>query len=168
MQELGPENEALTKRVGRWDVTETVWAAPDATPITTTGLVADRRMVGSILQEILGPAADPSGAHVARIDYLSFNRTEGRYEYVSMDTRAPVGIMTAQSLGRGNAAAIEVVFQPFAVPIAGAKVVGEMLRMSETVVTLGPDRDEKRQHFIVADGSGTQWLAHRYVYVRRT
>lgn len=168
MQELGPENAALAARVGLWDVTETVWAAPGAAPVTTAGLVAERRMHGAFLQEYLRPSSDARGEHVARIDYLSFNRTEGRYEYVSMDTRAPVGIMTAQSFTRGTHASIEVVFQPFTVPAAGSKVVGEMLRMNETIVSHGPDRDEKLQYFVLSDGTGAQWLAHRYAYVRRT
>jgi hypothetical protein len=34
-----------------WDVTETVWDKPGGNPVTTTGLVAERRMIGSYLQE---------------------------------------------------------------------------------------------------------------------
>lgn len=166
--ELGPENSALRSRIGRWDMTETVWNSPDASPITTTGLVADRKMMGSMLQELLRPAADASGGAVKRIDYLTFNRVEGRWEYVSMDLRAPVGIMTAQSLIRGHVTKIEVTFQPFAIAGPGPGVTGQMLRMSETIVHDGPNRDTKLQYFEMADGSGTMWLAHRYAYVRRS
>lgn len=42
-----------------------------------------------------------------------------------------------------------------------------MLRMTEVITFEGSDRDRKDQHFLVADGTGRTWLAHRYVYVRR-
>lgn len=167
MHDPGPENRAMAKRAGVWDVTETVWASPGAPPVTTTGLVAERRAIGSMLQEIMRPVGDPSDAAIARIDYLSFNRVEARWEYVSMDMRAPVGIMTAQSFGAGDGRTLDLEFQPFAFVGASKKVAGQMLRMNEVIAGDGPDRDEKLQHFIMADGVGTMWLAHRYAYTRR-
>lgn len=167
LNKLGPENAALKQRIGSWDVTETVWNAPGTSPITTTGLVADRRMMGSMLQELLRPAADASARAVKRIDYLTFNRAEGRWEYVSMDLRAPVGIMTAQSLALGNIDKIEMIFQPFAIAGSGPTVTGQMLRMSEIIIHDRPDRETKLQYFDMANGSGVMWLAHRYSYVRR-
>ncbi len=167
LNELGPENQALTKRVGLWNVTETVWSAPGAAPVTTTGLVAERRMVGSMLQEMLHSASDRSGNAIKRIDYLSFNRVEGRWNYVSMDMRAPVGIMSADSFGRETPERIHLAFQPFAVAGAGTAVAGQMLRMDQIIARQGPNHDTKDQHFIMADGAGTMWLAHRYTYVRQ-
>lgn len=165
---LGPENEALAKRAGRWDVTQTVWGSPGAAPISTTGLVAERRMIGSMFfQEILGPASDVSAKTVDRIDYLTFNRVEGRWEYVSMDMRSPVGLMTAQSLTRGREDRIDLTFQPFAFVGTGSAVTGQTLRMEQVISHQGPDRDMKEQYFIMADGNGTRWLAIRYVYVRQ-
>ena len=35
--------------MGIWEVTETVWDSPNAAPVGTTGLVAERRMIGSLL-----------------------------------------------------------------------------------------------------------------------
>jgi hypothetical protein len=166
--ELGPENSALKQRVGRWNVTETVWNSPGASPVTTTSLVADRRMMGPMLQELLRPTADASSEAVKRIDYLTYNRVEGRWEYVSMDLRALDGIMTAQSLNRGNIAKIEMTFQPFAYVGPGPAATGQMLRMSEAIIYDGPDEDTKNQYFEMADGTGTMWLAHRYAYRRRS
>ncbi len=166
MMAIGPENGDLAKRVGAWTVTETVWDAPGAPPKVTKGLIAERRMVGSMIQEILRDPADAKNT-VLRMDYLSFNRVEGRWEYVSMDTRAAVGIMTAQSIGRGRAAQIEVVFQPFALPGAGQDVSGQMLRMREEIINVAADHDVKDQYFTLADGTGAEWLAHRYDYVLR-
>jgi hypothetical protein len=58
MNELGPENAAMAAYAGLWDVTETVWDKPGGNPVTTTGLVAERRMIGSYLQEFIRPASD--------------------------------------------------------------------------------------------------------------
>ncbi len=80
LNEPGPENGAMAQRAGLWDMTETVWEAPGAAPVTTTGLVAERRVIGSMLQEVLRPAADTAGKAADRIDYLTFNRVEGRWD----------------------------------------------------------------------------------------
>lgn len=165
INDLGPENDATARTAGVWDVTETVWDTPGAVPVVTEGLVAIRRMVGLMLEETLRSSVGP--ATPLRIDYLTFNRVEGRWEYVSMDTRAAVGIMTGQSWGRGDQSRIIIVFQPFAVPGPGPSVTGPMLRMRQEIVVTSSDRAVKNQYFTMADGSGVEWLAHRYAYVRR-
>lgn len=167
LNEPGPENGAMAQRAGLWAVTETVWEAPGAAPVTTTGLVAERRVIGPMLQEILRPAADTAGKNADRIDYLTFNRVEGRWDYVSMDMRTPVGIMSAWSFERGEANRIDLVFQPFAIAGAGPGIGGQMLRMTQAITLLDPDHDMKEQFFLLADGSGTKWLAHKYEYKRR-
>jgi len=161
---IGPENGDMAKRIGTWTVTETVWDAPGAPPKVTKGLIADRRMIGSMIQETLRDPADAKDP-VLRMDYLSFNRVEGRWEYVSMDTRAAVGIMTAQSVGRGRTGHIDVVFQPFALPGVGKDVSGQMLRMREEIISDAGNHDIKDQYFTLADGTGVEWLAHRYEYI---
>jgi hypothetical protein len=167
LNELGPENAAMAAYAGLWDVTETVWNKPGGDPVTTTGLVAERRMIGSYLQEFIRPASDTSNQDIKRIDYLSFQRVEGRWKYVSIEMRAPVGIMPASSFDRGDAAGIVLVHDSFAITGGGSEVAGQMLRMNTIVTRDGPDRDVKNQHFILSDGTGTAWLAHRYAYSRR-
>jgi hypothetical protein len=167
LNELGPENAAIAAYTGLWDVIETVWDKPGGNPVTTTGLVAERRMIGSYLQEFIRPASDISGQDIKRIDYLSFQRVEGRWKYVSIEMRAPVGIMPAYSFDRGDAAGVVLVHEPFAITGRGSDVAGQMLRMKTVVTRDGPDHDVKNQHFILSDGAGTVWLAHRYAYTRR-
>ena len=166
MNELGPENSKIAERAGLWDVTETVWDSPNAAPVVTKGLVAERRMVGQMLQETLRSDSHSSGT-ILRMDYLSFNRVEARWEYVSIDTRAAVGLMTAQSYDRDEDGRILVTFQPFAIPGSGSEVTGQMLRMRQEIIAQGADREVKNQYFTLADGTGNTWLAHRYAYVRR-
>lgn len=167
LNELGPENAAMAAYAGLWDVTETVWDKPGGDPVTTTGLVAERRMIGSYLQEFIRPASDTSNQDIKRIDYLSFQRVEGRWKYVSIEMRAPVGIMPAYSFDRGDAAGVVLVHDGFAITGGGSDVAGQMLRMNTVITRDGPDRDVKNQHFILSDGAGTVWLAHRYAYARR-
>lgn len=166
LNELGPENEAVARSVGLWDVTETVWDGPGAPPQVTRGLVAERRMIGQMLQETLRSAADPN--RILRMDYLSFNRVERRWAYVSLEMRAPVGIMTAQSYGREKDEDIGIVFQPFAVPGPGRNATGQMLRMRQRIVADGADSQRKDQYFTLVDGANDEWLAHRYAYARRS
>lgn len=159
MNALGPENGQMAKLVGTWDVVETSWDGPNAAPRVSKA-VAERRMIGSFLQEILRPS--PGSPQVLRMDYLSFNRVEGRWKYVSMETRAPVGIMSAASFGRGQKGRIDVTFEPFSLPGSG-----QLLQMNQTISAQNVNRDRKDQRFVVADGSGKMWLGHRYDYTRR-
>ena len=167
LNELGPENSQIAQRVGIWDVTETVWDAPNAAPVVTTGLVAERRMMGSLLQEFIRPLGDDDHKNIKRKDLLTFNRVEGRWDYVSFDTRVPVGLMPAWSSIRGDGTTIDLTLAPFAFVGTGTEVTGQLLRTEQIITFEGSDRDKKDQHFMMTDGTGTKRLAHRYAYVRR-
>ncbi len=166
LNELGPENSQMALRVGIWDVVETVWASLGATP-TSTKYIAERKMIGQFLQEIIQPAPGSTGPDFRRIFYLSFNRVEGRWKYVSIDTRNPVGLMPAASFDRGEKGRITLTFQPFAIAGPGENVTGQMLRMDEIMIQQDDDHDSADERFIMADGSGEMWVAYRYEYVRR-
>jgi len=167
MNELGPENSSLTGQIGTWDVTETVWASPKAAPIYNRKLVAERKMIGSMLQEIIRPAPGSKYPDFQRIYYLSFNRVEGRWAYVSIDSRAPVGLMPGWSFDRGEKGKIVLTFQPFAIAGGGSEVSGQMLRMDEIISFQNHERNIAEERFMMADGTGNGWLARRYEYVRR-
>jgi len=77
-------------------------------------------MIGAFLGETLEPVSNSPAADIKRIDYLSFNRIEGRWKYLSMDTRAPVGLMPAASPDRGDASRIHLTFEPFVIPVTGS------------------------------------------------
>ena len=162
---IGRENAQIAQRVGVWDVTETVWDVPAAKPVVTKW-IAERRMMGEFLEEVLEPAVGAPPEKVQRIDYLSFHRIEGRWKYVSMDTRASVGMMPATSADRGDVADIHLTFEPFAIPIEGSRA-GQLLVMQETITQTDANHDRKDQYFNLADGRGSLWLKHRYEYVRR-
>lgn len=164
---LGPEMDRVALGVGLWDVTETFWAAPRAEPVTTTGLVAERAMMGSLLQEIIRPPSDTARRAVARTDLLTFNRLQGVWQYVSFDARFPAGLMPATGANAGAGEPIELTFEPFAFVLPGIHASGQLLRMAQTIRSDGPDHNVKDQYFMPADGTGARWLAHRYAYQRR-
>jgi hypothetical protein len=79
---------------------------------------------------------------------------------MSLDNRALVPLMPAWSFEPDKPERIVVRFQPFAMPD------GQMLRMEEVIARTDADHETKDQYFILANGSGTRWLAHRYAYSR--
>ena len=165
LNEAGPEAHFLATRVGTWDVTETIWPAPHAVPITSTGLVAERVMIGTLLQEFIRPPTDTARLAVKRTSLLCYNRLDGRWDYVSFDARDPVGLMPAWSQDRGDVNRIMLSFAPLAV-VGGTVATGQFLRMRQEMTTEGPDHDRNDQYFTMADGTATEWLNHRYDYVR--
>ncbi|MEP6502677.1 MAG: DUF1579 family protein [Betaproteobacteria bacterium] len=167
LNELGPEGQALARSVGTWDVTFTTWDTPGAKPTVVTGLVAERRMVGPMLEEELRPASTAAGAPFVRVDDLTFNRVEGRWQYLSMDSRVPYGLMTAASLDADPPQRVFLSFVPFATAGSGPGVNGQMFRMEQVIQRQDAGHETKDQFFTPASGSPTKWLAKRYSYTRR-
>jgi hypothetical protein len=154
----------LASQEGSWAVTDTFRIKPDADPQVSTGLVADRRMVGSFLEETLHSAGQ---TEPLRIDYLGYDAIAGQWRYVSIEARIPVAPMPAASFTRDAPEHITLRFDPFAAPAIAPGWAGRMLRMEEVITRDGPDHETKDQYFVLADGSGVRWLAHRYDYRRQ-
>lgn len=168
LNEFGPEAKALVQRAGTWDVTITSWDAPGAAPTVLSGLVAERRMIGPMLEEVL---YTPPGAAVtpfSRADFLTFNRLEGRWQYMSMDSRVPDGMMTAYSLDPDPENHIYMSFLPFASPLViGSIATGQLWRMEQVITRSDSDHEVKDQYFTVAGTDPVKWLGNRYAYTRK-
>jgi hypothetical protein len=168
MSEAGAQQKALAARIGTWEVVATLWPKPGAAPVVTQGLIAERTMVGPFLQEIMRPAPHSAVPDFRRIDYLTFDRVEGRWKYVSMDTRFPVSIMPAWGLGgQVGSRDVTVYFEPQAFVGFGTEVEGRFMVSDMLISQLSPERELKVQHVTMADGSGTQWKLVTYEYTRR-
>ena len=168
LNEPGPEAQQLASEAGTWEVTATMWPAPDAKPIVTKNLVAERTMIGGYLQETMKPAAGAKDPPFTRIDYVYYSRVEGRWQYVSMDTRMPVGVMPAASFDRGTDKALTFEFAPLGFVGMGDKVEGTLMRSDMVITRDGKDHQVKEQHWVKADGTGKAWLAIRYDYRRKS
>src|SRR5688500_7196982 len=79
MNQPGPEAARLTQRAGVWDLTITMRPAPGAKPLVWNNLIAERKMVGVFLEEVILPAPGSDQADFRRISYLTYNRIEGRW-----------------------------------------------------------------------------------------
>lgn len=168
MMQPGPEDKQLATRTGVWDVTFTMWPAPGAKPNIVKGLIAEREMIGPLLlQETVHPAAGSSTPDFRRIDYLSYDRVEGRWKYVSMDTRFPVNIMPAWSFGAEKNGVLSLLFEPLGFVGFGPEVEGRMMRSDMIITRKDADHELKQQHFALANGTGAEWLAVEYSYTRR-
>jgi hypothetical protein len=179
MQAPGVEARALARRAGTWDVVMTLRPRPDAAPGVSTGRVAERTMCGLVRQEGLRPApASRANATPAsdfrRISYLTYNRVEGRWQYVSLDTRLPAGIMPAWSAGGsaagsagGEGRTLVLEFEALGFVGFGAEVEGRLTRSNYVLTGDGGDRETARQYWTQADGTGRSWLAVQYDYARR-
>lgn len=167
MSKPGAEELMLARRTGLWDVVATVWPAPGAEPIVTAGVVAERNMIGTILQEVMRPDESSTIPDFQRIDYLSYDRVEGRWKYVSLDTRLPVSIMPAWSFAGEKDGVLTMQFEPQGFVGFGEEVEGKQLRSDMIITRQNADRELKQQHFILADGGGKEWLAVQHEYTRR-
>ena len=166
MMTPGPEATELARRAGAWTVTSTIRATPDAKPMVTRGLVAERRMVGLYLEEVMKPASGSDGPDFRRISYLTYSKVEGRWQYVSLDTRLPVGIMPAYSADVQTSKKLTLMFEPLAFVGFGAEVEGRMIRSNYVLTRDGEDHEVAEQFWVQADGVGKPWLAVQYDYTR--
>jgi|HubBroStandDraft_2_1064218.scaffolds.fasta_scaffold19291_2 hypothetical protein len=167
MQEPGSEGQALARLAGVWDVVTTLRLSPTAAATVTSGVVAERKMVGLYLEEEMRPAPGSKTADFRRVSYLTYNKVEGRWQYVSLDTRLPVGIMPAYSFGRGTDRELTLEFEPLGFVGFGAEVEGRVVRSDLVIRRDTDDHDLSQQHWIQADGTGQEWLAVQYEYTRR-
>jgi hypothetical protein len=124
-------------------------------------------MVGLFLKEVIRPASGSDQPDFRRISYLTYNRLEGRWQYVSLDTRFPAGIMPAYSVDRQSPEHVVLEFESLAFAGWGEDVDGWMLRSSYVVTLNDQDHETAQQFWTRADGSGKRWLGVEYQYVRR-
>jgi hypothetical protein len=167
MQQAGAEEQQLKRRAGTWTVKATFRPTPDAKPMVTEQLVAERKMVGLYLEEIMHPDAGAKTPDFRRIAYQYYSRVEGRWQYVSIDTRFPVGIMPAYSFGKEADGKLTMVFESLAFVGLGKDVEGRMIRSNLEITRDSDDHELVRQYWVQSDGTGRPWPAVEYEYTRR-
>lgn len=163
----GSEQQMLEREVGTYDVTATLYPPGGGAPMVSHHLVAERVMIGPFLQETMRPAPESGAPDFTRLDYLNFDRVEGRWKYVSMDTRFPVSIMPASSFGPAEGDAIRVVFAPQAFVGFGSEVEGRFMVSDMTIRRVDEQHEVKEQQAGFATGDGRPQLFVRYEYTRR-
>jgi hypothetical protein len=166
MSAPGVEATALAKGIGTWSVVTTMQLSRDAKPMVIPGLTAERSMVGTYQQEIMRPASGSKVPDFRRIAFLTYDRVEGRWQYVSLDTRAPVGIMPAFGSEKAVGNKLTLQFENLAVVGGGKEVEGRMVHSNLVITHLSDDHELIQQFWTQADGTGRHWLAVQYDYTR--
>lgn len=88
-QEAAP---LLERMAGTWDVQQRMWPGPGAVAVELPKAVAIRELLdGKYLEESMAPAPSdaPPAADFHRHALLTYNPVGKRYEYTSLDSRAP-------------------------------------------------------------------------------
>ena len=70
----------------------TMRRSADAVRIVVAGVVAERTAIGPYRQEIMKPVRGRGVSDFVRIDYLTYHPLQARWQYLSLDTRATVGL----------------------------------------------------------------------------
>ena len=167
MQQPGAEEQQLKQRTGTWTVKRTFRPTPDAKPMVTQQLVAERKMVGLYMEETMHPDAGAKMPDFSRVAYQYYSRVEGRWQYVSMDTRFPVGIMPAYSFANEADGKLTMIFESLAFVGLGKEVEGRMMRSNLQISRESNSHEFVRQYWVQADGTARQWPAVEYEYTRR-
>ena len=82
----------LQSMAGTWSVEQRMWAASGAEATTLPAAIAERRLVdGKFLEESMKPVglAPGSPGFFTRTAVFNYNSVNKKYEYFSIDTRAP-------------------------------------------------------------------------------
>lgn len=167
LSQPGPEDQQLAAETGVWNVVATLRLTPDAQPVVSGGLIAERTMIGNYQQEVMRPAPGSDAPGFRRIAYLHYFRVEGCWQYVSMDTRFPVGIMPARTCETPADEKLTLAFDSLPFVGLGAEVEGRTINSNLEIVHDGRDHEFIRQYWTRADGTGRRWLAVQYEYRRQ-
>ena len=84
--------QRLQGMAGTWQVQQRMWPAPGAAAVELPPAVARRQLIdGKYLQEIMESSGADAGqpATFRRDAFINYNAVARRYEYTSLDTRAP-------------------------------------------------------------------------------
>jgi len=106
-----PASALLHQMVGQWTVQQRMWPAPDAAAVDLPPARAQRTLVGGsyLVEQMLPRDTGAAGdADFRRDATFNFNPVTARWEYASLDTRAPQ-LMTERSEEGAAAATPEAV-----------------------------------------------------------
>lgn len=159
----------LQQMAGAWDVRQKMWPGAGAKPIDLPPAIAQRKLVGgAYLEETMQLAPDARQPPFTRTAYFNYNAVTHRYEYASMDTRAPQLMVEKSAASTADAAGT--------LSLQGGKFLAPKWGTATDVtfryrLTIGPverDRQTVRLYLTpLSDPAGKEFLAFEYVYTRR-
>lgn len=170
--EPGPEHALIRQMVGTWDVQARIWTGPDAEPTMLPPAVAHRRLIdNTFFEEVMKPAPGSDQEPFTRLAYLNYNDVSKRYEWISMDTRAPQMMYETSyggsAPGRGQAQrAVTLYLDSFVLPQWGEAT--NVAFKQRRVIEVEKDRQVVSQYWTPLSGQDAdEFLAVEYVYTRQ-
>src|ERR1700722_1995074 len=167
-QETSP---LLQRMVGTWDVQQRMRSGPGAAAVELPSAIARRELVGGkYLEENMEPSSGEATQAFHRSAFLNYNSVTRRYEYTSLDTRAPQLMMEMSrpvDPQRVPAAELKLQGGEFLAPEwGGAKNVRFKYRLSIGEIK----NDQQAIQLFLTPASvlpKEEFLAFEYVYTRR-
>jgi hypothetical protein len=162
----GPEYDLIRRMVGQWQVNMRIWPADGAEPMVAPPMVATRELVrDAYLQEVMEAALGTDQDPFTRIAYLSFNNARRRYEYLSMDTRAP-GMMYETTYGDEleEPGTIALYLDNFTFPGWGQELTGQLVKQRRLLSVQDDDTTLCRQYWTLP--AAAPYLSVEYIYKR--
>lgn len=158
----------LQKMVGTWHVQPRMWTRPDSKSIELPSAVANRHLVaGAFLEQVMQRAESGQGGFT-RIAYVNYNPTTHRYEYFSLDTRAPQQMRyRSPRRDRSQTGPVHLQGGVFIAPKWGpATHVAFKYRL--VIGEVHDDKQVARLYLTPQDGQDQQeFLAFEYIYTRQ-
>jgi len=158
----------LRDMVGAWDVRQQMWFAPDTKVIDLPRAVARRRLIeGSYLEETMTLAEKSERGSFTRVAYLNLNTVSQRYEYFSLDSRAPQQMRyESDKPGKGGSGEVRLKGGTFVAAQWGeAKNVEFKYRL--TLGEVQKDQQVVRLYLTPQSEGAKEFLAFEYVYTRQ-
>lgn len=169
--EQGPQ-ALIGKMAGTWTVQQRMWMGPALSPQSLPPALARRRLMeGGYLEELMTPAEKSANESFLRTAYFNYNAVSRRYEYFSIDSRAPQ-MMNERSQPTGANAIADADGIKLQGEVFTAPHWGEARNMSFAYrLTVGPVED-KRQTVRVyltpqVGDKRDEFLFFEYVYTQR-
>ena len=159
----------LRQMAGTWDVRQRMWPGAGAPVVDLPPAVVERHLVGgAFLEETMQLAPGAKQTPFTRTAYFNYNAVTHRYEYASMDTRAPQLMVEKSAAPYGNTDGTIV--------LQGGRFLAPKWSAATNVtfryrLWIGPvehDRQTVRLYLTPLSGAaGKEFLAFEYVYARR-
>jgi hypothetical protein len=166
-------NPLIQPMIGDWDVRQRMWSGAQAKALDLPAAVAHRVLIGPvILQETMALTSGSSETPFTRVAYFDYNVVNHRYEYFSLDTRAPQ-MMNERSLTAGAGSNFQ---HSGPLTLYGGRFIAPQWGEAKNVpfryrIAIGEVEKEQqtvRLYFTPQSGAGAgEFLAFEYVYTRK-
>ena len=163
----GPEYGLLSTLTGNWSVIQILYSKDDASVQSRDTFSVERKLVGNFFQETMRPISVKPGGDFTRISYLSYNRTNLRWEYIVLDTRFPVMMFeTSKEPDMKTANTLDLYLDAFPCPpFFGPAYTGLMTSQHRQIIFAGKNSTIHKQFWTLPGGK--EFLAIEYDFVRR-